>query len=728
MRPRTREVGFDWMERTDEGVVVGLERPEGVDVHRLGDDFQPAERLAVLPPGSVVLGSATGRLWYALDTSGDERFALFALGEKPTPRRFARMVPCGVLATRHGHVALVGVFQDRLIWLGDGTIKASPPGPVLGLPVIHPAGVNCLYQDRIGAIRLWTWEPGQRPRTWRSDPLKPSTSLACRLPTGGQVISVERSAGGHVALVELEGQGGCRSVLRPRDPWWPISLQILSDHAVLHISSRGRRRAVAIAPTGEWVAFDSWRRPIGRDGAVWLVRNEELRGRVCLKSKSLARARPLHLSWVGEGGLGLGGWLTAPPHPGGAVLLLHGGPIGSADHPFNRWSRLLVDAGYAVLQPNLPGSTGYGDGLLQALRSESWLHGFHEEVRKAASVLASAVSRRPSDVVLMGESFGGYAALFSGAKTCRWRPRAVVSVNGFFDLVMDQATSDPEVRATMQDWLGPPEADPVRYWLASPINWLHAGMPPTLLIASACDTNVAPANSYALHRRLANSSVPSLLVKLAAGTHNYWPEEASRGASEAVLGFLSDIQSNRLPPPADISFLRVAEALTDLCGRNDLFDPISNPHECLAVRCLRALAVTNRRQWELEDKARAPDQSLAEVGELKRQIDRHNQRRHHLIADIGIVLASLAPRPRLMSRALRTETPGSTLDRLTILRQRLGVLEGVPRSTRQQQAIEQTRSQVEGLREALSELFTEVAEGRAEFVACPSWKLYNHPH
>ncbi|WP_326685956.1 MULTISPECIES: S9 family peptidase [unclassified Streptomyces] len=113
-------------------------------------------------------------------------------------------------------------------------------------------------------------------------------------------------------------------------------------------------------------------------------------------------------------GLDLPSYLTLPPgtEPAGLpmVLLVHGGP-GARDHwGFNPVVQLLANRGYAVLQVNFRGSTGFGKAFLEA--------GTGEPAGKTHGDLIDAVEWAVDQgyadrdrVAVFGGSHGGYAAL-----------------------------------------------------------------------------------------------------------------------------------------------------------------------------------------------------------------------------------------------------------------------------------------------------------------------------
>ena len=114
------------------------------------------------------------------------------------------------------------------------------------------------------------------------------------------------------------------------------------------------------------------------------------------------------------------------------VLLVHGGPHARDNFTFNWWASFLASRGYAVLQPNFRGSTGYGYDWFNAGRG-GWGDGVMQtDVEDGVDALAKAGIADPKRVCIVGASYGGYAAL-AGATLTPDRYACAVSVSGVSD-------------------------------------------------------------------------------------------------------------------------------------------------------------------------------------------------------------------------------------------------------------------------------------------------------
>jgi dipeptidyl aminopeptidase/acylaminoacyl peptidase len=148
-------------------------------------------------------------------------------------------------------------------------------------------------------------------------------------------------------------------------------------------------------------------------------------------------ARTTAVAFKARDGLTIHGYMTLPTcvtmkkHP--LVLLVHGGPFAQRTYwTFNPQKQLWANRGYAVLDVNYRGSGGYGKAFAGA--GEGEVGGkIHEDLLDAVRWAIAEGFADPRKVVIMGASFGGYAALYA-ATTHPDTFAAAVSINGISDL------------------------------------------------------------------------------------------------------------------------------------------------------------------------------------------------------------------------------------------------------------------------------------------------------
>ncbi len=110
-------------------------------------------------------------------------------------------------------------------------------------------------------------------------------------------------------------------------------------------------------------------------------------------------------------------YITTPPgtpeKPAAAlptVLLVHGGPWARDSYGFDGLAQFLANRGYAVVQTNFRGSTGFGKGFTNAGNGQ-WDKAMHTDLLDAVKWAVDAGIADPKRVAIMGGSYGGYATL-----------------------------------------------------------------------------------------------------------------------------------------------------------------------------------------------------------------------------------------------------------------------------------------------------------------------------
>jgi dipeptidyl aminopeptidase/acylaminoacyl peptidase len=110
-------------------------------------------------------------------------------------------------------------------------------------------------------------------------------------------------------------------------------------------------------------------------------------------------------------------WAGArPTEPLPTVLLVHGGPWARSSWGFNREHQWLANRGYAVLDVNFRGSTGFGKSFVNAA-DQQWSKTMHHDLLDAVDWAVGEGVSDKDRVAIMGGSYGGYATLVGLAMT-----------------------------------------------------------------------------------------------------------------------------------------------------------------------------------------------------------------------------------------------------------------------------------------------------------------------
>ncbi|MFN6539345.1 MAG: S9 family peptidase [Nostoc sp. EkiNYC01] len=131
-----------------------------------------------------------------------------------------------------------------------------------------------------------------------------------------------------------------------------------------------------------------------------------------LEGLQLASMQPI--SYEARDGLTIHGYLSTPvgiPSQNlPTVLLVHGGPWVRDTWGLDPEAQWLANRGYAVLQVNYRGSTGYGKAFVNAGNRE-WAGKMHDDLIDAVNWLVEQGISDPQKIAIMGGSYGGYATL-----------------------------------------------------------------------------------------------------------------------------------------------------------------------------------------------------------------------------------------------------------------------------------------------------------------------------
>ncbi len=131
-----------------------------------------------------------------------------------------------------------------------------------------------------------------------------------------------------------------------------------------------------------------------------------------LENYALAKMEPV--TFPARDGLTLHGYLSLPvglePANLPLILFVHGGPWARDFWGYSGWVQWLANRGYAVLQINFRGSTGYGKAFLNAGDRE-WGAKMHTDLLDGKAWAIDRGYADPEKVAIMGGSYGGYATL-----------------------------------------------------------------------------------------------------------------------------------------------------------------------------------------------------------------------------------------------------------------------------------------------------------------------------
>ncbi|MGL4174298.1 MAG: prolyl oligopeptidase family serine peptidase [Actinomycetota bacterium] len=168
------------------------------------------------------------------------------------------------------------------------------------------------------------------------------------------------------------------------------------------------------------------------------------------------------------------------------IVEAHGGPTAHDVDAFDPYASAWVDHGFAVVQVNYRGSTGYGAAWRDALEARVG-HTELADIRAVRDHLVDAGIADSKRVVLAGASWGGYLTLLGlGTQPEAWSLGiAGVPVADYVAAYEDEMDA---LKAFDRSLFGGSPADvPERYADASPINYVDSVRAPVLILAGAND-------------------------------------------------------------------------------------------------------------------------------------------------------------------------------------------------------------------------------------------------
>jgi dipeptidyl aminopeptidase/acylaminoacyl peptidase len=231
------------------------------------------------------------------------------------------------------------------------------------------------------------------------------------------------------------------------------------------------------------------------------------------------------ISYTARDGAVVPAYLTIPPDSNGKnlplIVLPHGGPEARDDYAFDWWAQFLAVRGYAVLQPQFRGSTGFGVAWEAAGRKQ-WGGLMQDDVTDGVKAMIEQGVADSARVCIVGASYGGYAAL-AGAAFTPDLYRCAVSVNGVANL--------PAQLGYQKEHTGA-ESNQLAYWRdhvgsstdpnvigKSPARAAAQIKVPVMLMHAANDTVVPESQSREMMRELAKLKKPVTYVSLAGEDH-----------------------------------------------------------------------------------------------------------------------------------------------------------------------------------------------------------------
>jgi dipeptidyl aminopeptidase/acylaminoacyl peptidase len=280
------------------------------------------------------------------------------------------------------------------------------------------------------------------------------------------------------------------------------------DSNILDYSFDGTRYIISatsdVSPT-KFYLFDSKKKSL----SLWFSQYPYLEG------KSLANVIPF--SFNARDGMEIHGYITLPngvENPP-VVLFPHGGPYARDYQYFDPFVQMMANDGYAVLQVNYRGSTGYGKKYTTS-GNHQWGNAMQTDLLDAYEWLKATDLVDKNKACIAGASYGGYAALVAGFQTPELFD-CIVSIAGVSDL-KDQMTMWRRFGAFdyIENAVSNKDTD---LEAISPYYHAEKFTKPVLLIHGKKDTRVSYRQSSAMYDQLKSAGKDVAYEEFEYGTH-----------------------------------------------------------------------------------------------------------------------------------------------------------------------------------------------------------------
>ena len=240
------------------------------------------------------------------------------------------------------------------------------------------------------------------------------------------------------------------------------------------------------------------------------------------KAPEFALAQFKAITWKSRDGLEIEGmlWLPSEFKPGSKLPLLlsvHGGPAGAWDVSFRAINHVYTSLGWAVLEPNVRGSSSYGDALLRGNMHDIGGGDYFDLMTGVDKVIADGIAD-PSQLAIRGWSYGGILGGWTLTQTTRFKAASLGA------MVTDWASEyamgfNHDVRL----WYigGTPWDSPEKYRQQSSYTHIKAVTTPTLLLHGERDTTDTIGQSMMYYQGLKDRNIPARFIRFPREPHGF---------------------------------------------------------------------------------------------------------------------------------------------------------------------------------------------------------------
>ena len=262
-----------------------------------------------------------------------------------------------------------------------------------------------------------------------------------------------------------------------------------------------------------------------------------------IKEETMSDMKPI--SFKSSDSLNINGYLTLPKGKNKTnlpvVVLPHNGPGGRNSWGYNAEVQFLANRGYAVLQVNYRGSTGYGKSFYAAGFKE-WSDKIQEDVNDGARWLIANKIANPKKVAIYGNGFGGYIAL-----NCLYKNSDIYSCggsnSGVINLFSYLKGIPPFLKSNLQMYyeiIGNPVTDTDYLRAASPVFHADRFKSPLFIAQNPKDPRVNVAEGVQFIKELKKRNVPVTYIEKEEGPNPIKRQQGRTALYKALEEFLKN--------------------------------------------------------------------------------------------------------------------------------------------------------------------------------------------
>ncbi len=254
--------------------------------------------------------------------------------------------------------------------------------------------------------------------------------------------------------------------------------------------------------------------------------------------KALKLATCKAVTWKSTDGTPIEGllWLPDGYHGGALPLLLsvHGGPAGVWSTSFRSIDHVYAGLGWAILEPNVRGSTSYGDALLRGNTHDIGGGDYQDLMTGVDAMIAQGVAD-PAQLAIRGWSYGGILGGWTIAHTTRFKAASLGAM--VTDWSSEYAMG---FNFDVSRWYigGTPWANAAAYREQSSYTHIASVTTPTILFHGERDTTDTIGQSMMFYQGLKDRNVPVRFIRFPREPHGFREPHHQRIRDAAEIHWL----------------------------------------------------------------------------------------------------------------------------------------------------------------------------------------------